>query len=146
MSGSGPAFDLDQMLAEARAGVARLTPAAALAAMRAGDLLVDIRPEAQRRRDGEIEGALVIDRNVLEWRIAPGSRWQVPELRDGARRVVVVCAQGYSSSLAAHNLRRLGVQATDVEGGFEAWLAAGLAVRRPAKIPSPGDRPEVGSG
>jgi rhodanese-related sulfurtransferase len=121
-------LSLDQLLDEARAETPRLRPAEALQAKDDGALLVDIRPDAQRRRDGEIDGAVVIDRNVLEWRLAPGAERRIPQA-DG-RPVVVICNQGYSSSLAAHTLRRLGVAgATDVIGGFEAWVADGMPVR-----------------
>lgn len=97
-----------------------------------GALLIDIRPEEQRRRDGTIRGALVIDRNVLEWRLAPTSRWRIPEMAGGDRQVVLLCNQGYQSSLAAHLLRQLGVdRAADVIGGFEAWLAQGMPTERP---------------
>jgi rhodanese-related sulfurtransferase len=93
---------------------------------------VDTRSEAQRRRDGLIPGALIVDRNVLEWRLDPASPWRVPELRDHAQRVIVVCNEGYSSSLAAAALQELGlVNATDLAGGFQAWAAAGLPVSRP---------------
>jgi rhodanese-related sulfurtransferase len=116
---------VDLLLAAARAGLDRLTPAEALAAQRDGALLVDTRTAAQRASQGELAGALVIDRTVLEWRLDPTSLFRVPEARPG-RRVVVVCRQGYSSSLAAASLRSLGVDATDVVGGAEAWFAAGM--------------------
>ncbi len=97
--------------------------------MRAGALLVDMRPFEQRRRDGLIPGALVIDRNVLEWRLDPTGADCIPELTSQDQAVIVICNQGYSSSLAAAMLQRLGLrQATDVIGGFEAWVAAGLPV------------------
>ena len=134
-------LDLDEMLAEARDSISRLDAADALAATRNGALLVDIRPEAQRRRDGDIEGAIVVDRNVLEWRLAPGSRWRIDDVEDAQRRVVLICNQGYSSSLAAFNLLRLGLSdVADVIGGFEAWVAAGLPVTPPTQVPSPADR------
>ena len=118
---------IDGLLEWARSHINRLTPSEALTAQRAGALVVDIRPEEQRRRDGAIAGALVIDRNVLEWRLAPTSKWRVPEISDSGRQVVLVCNQGYQSSLAAYTLRQLGLPNTaDVVGGFEAWLAAGL--------------------
>jgi rhodanese-related sulfurtransferase len=120
---------IDDLLAAERSGLARLEPAAAAAAMQRGALLVDTRPVEQRRRDGEIPGALVIDRNVLEWRLDPTCPHRVAEMRDPEQAVIVVCDEGYSSSLAAATLRRLGLaNATDLAGGFQAWAAAGLPV------------------
>jgi rhodanese-related sulfurtransferase len=116
-----------RVLAQARAGVRRLTPQQAREAQAAGALLVDTRTEAQRREQGELPGALVIDRTVLEWRLDPASEAAIPEARGYDVQVVVVCRQGYSSSLAARSLRDVGLyRATDVEGGVEAWVAAGL--------------------
>ena len=118
---------IEELLAQARGDIDRLTPAEALAEQRAGALVVDIRPLEQRQRDGCIPQAVVIDRNVLEWRLAPTSRWRLPEASE--RRIVLICNQGYQSSLAAHTLRQLGlVSVAEVEGGFEAWNAAGLPV------------------
>ncbi len=127
---------VDRLLAQARAGLHRLTPAEALAAQGRGALLVDTRTEAQRRRQGEIPGALVIDRTVLEWRLDPGSPSHVPEISSTDQEVVVLCQQGYSSSLAAASLQALGLRrATDVVGGVDAWVAAGLPVHRgPADV------------
>lgn len=116
---------VDDVLDRARADLDRLTPDEALVAQRAGALLVDTRTPVQRERQGELPGAVVIDRTVLEWRLDPTSPHRIPEAVPGAR-VVVVCRQGYSSSLAAESLRRLGVHATDVVGGVEAWRSAGL--------------------
>jgi len=122
--------EIDRLLAEARQGMVRLDPRQALAQLRDGALLVDTRPVEQRRRDGEIPGALVIDRNVLEWRLDPTSPHRIPEITGTGQTVIVLCNEGYSSSLAAATLRRLGLRnATDVEGGFQAWAAAGLPVR-----------------
>jgi rhodanese-related sulfurtransferase len=116
---------LDEMLHRARRGIDRLTPAAALAAQREGALIIDIRPLEQRRRDGCIEGAVCIDRNVLEWRLAPTSPWRLAETAD--RTLIVLCNQGFQSSLAAFTLRELGLlSVADIDGGFEAWRAAGL--------------------
>lgn len=112
-------------LERARGSLDRLTPAQAVQAQRRGALLVDTRTAAQRARQGELPGALVIDRTVLEWRLDPTSPHRIPEARPGTP-VVVLCRQGYSSSFAAESLRRLGVDATDVVGGVEAWLSAGL--------------------
>jgi rhodanese-related sulfurtransferase len=87
-----------------------------------GGLVVDIRPVAQRERDGELPGALVVDRNVLEWRLDPASPHRLPEVRDG-QAVVIVCNEGYASTLAAATLRDVGVpNATDLVGGYQAYL------------------------
>lgn len=92
--------------------------------MAAGALVVDTRPVDQRDRDGDLPGAVVIDRNVLEWRLDPSSPHRIPMADDHARRIVAVCNEGYSSSLAAHTLQRLGLsRATDLIGGFQAWSA-----------------------
>ncbi len=118
---------IDDLLQEARAAIDRLTPGEALAAQEAGALIVDIRPLEQRRRDGDIPGAVVVDRNVLEWRLAPTSKWRLAEATD--RDLILVCNQGYQSSLAAHTLRRLGLRTiSDIDGGFEAWHVAGMPV------------------
>jgi len=118
---------LDDLLADARAGLDRVGPQAASDAAAAGGLLVDIRPIAQRRADGQIPGALVIERNVLEWRLAPGSAHRIPEATDADQTVVIVCNEGYASSLAAATLQELGLRnATDLVGGFVAWKAAHL--------------------
>jgi rhodanese-related sulfurtransferase len=120
---------VDEVLAAARDGVQRLTPHEAAAAARSGALLVDTRTEAQRRRQGEVPGAVVIDRTVLEWRLDPCSDARIPEATGTDLEVVVLCRQGYSSSLAAAGLRAVGLhRATDVLGGVEAWIAAGLPV------------------
>ena len=93
-------------------------------------MLVDMRPVEQREADGCIPGSIVINRNVLEWRLAPESPWRIAEVTDRDIRVIVVCNQGYSSSLAAATLKELGlVNATDMIGGFQAWLAAGLPTK-----------------
>jgi rhodanese-related sulfurtransferase len=119
-------------LAAARAGLARLSPDDAWRLSRAGGLLVDIRPEYQRRTDGEVPGAIVIERNHLEWRCDPGSDARIPEATDHQVTWIVLCDEGFASSLAAASLRRLGLhRATDVIGGFRAWRTAGLPVLRP---------------
>ena len=118
---------LEDVLAAARTGPPRLTPSQALEAVRRGALLVDTRTDVQRRAQGELPGAVVVDRTVLEWRLDPDSAWRIPQATSHDVEVVVVCRQGYSSSLAAASLRALGLhRATDLEGGVEAWLAAGL--------------------
>jgi rhodanese-related sulfurtransferase len=120
---------VDGLLEAARSGVRRLTPAEAWRAASGGALLIDTRTEWQREAQGEIPGALVIDRTVLEWRLDPSSNAAIPEATGYDLEVVVLCRQGYSSSLAAAGLRALGLwRATDVVGGVEAWLADGLPV------------------
>ncbi|WP_047869596.1 rhodanese-like domain-containing protein [Nocardiopsis sp. RV163] len=115
--------------ARRRARLDRLSPAEALAAQREGALLVDTRPAANREAEGEVPGALVIDRNVLEWRLDPTSPDRVPEADSADRLVVLFCNEGYASSLAAVQLRELGLsRATDVVGGYRAWRAHGLPV------------------
>ena len=119
---------IEDLLAEVRAGLARLTPAEALEAQRQGAVLVDTRPEENRRAEGLIPGAVVIERTVLEWRLDPACEACLP-LASYDLHVVVVCNEGYSSSLAAATLQQLGVhRATDLAGGFRAWKAAGLPV------------------
>jgi rhodanese-related sulfurtransferase len=121
---------IHDLLAGARARYRRLTPAEALAAMRAGALLIDIRTDTQRQRDGDIPGALAIDRTVLEWRVDPASGAAHPAIRGLDAPLILLCAQGYSSSLAVATLLDLGAShVTDVIGGFEAWRAAGLPVQ-----------------
>jgi rhodanese-related sulfurtransferase len=119
---------IDEMLAEARGRLTRLDPHQASAAARDGALLVDIRPAAQRAAEGEIPGALLVERNVLEWRLDPTSAAKLPQA-SYELRVIVVCSEGYTSSLAAAALQDLGLSAaTDLAGGFRAWQAAGLPV------------------
>jgi rhodanese-related sulfurtransferase len=118
---------IDQMLAAARARLRRLGPVQAAEAVSRGALLVDIRPEWQRRAEGGIPDALVIERNHLEWRLDPTSDARIEEATDHDIAVVVVCSDGYTSSLAAASLQELGLhRATDLVGGFHAWRAAGL--------------------
>lgn len=126
-----PPSSVGKLLDRARRRLTRVTAEEAAAEQIAGALLVDTRTLQQRTRDGEIPAALVIDRTVLEWRLDPGSPSRIPEAKDHKIRVIVICAEGYSSSLAAASLQDLGlVNATDVIGGFEAWEAAGLPVTR----------------
>jgi|SRR5689334_20295372 rhodanese-related sulfurtransferase len=114
---------VDDLLAAARARLERVEPADLDDERAAGALVVDIRPIEQRERDGELPGAIVIPRNVLEWRLDPTSANRIPEA-DADRRVIVVCDEGYASSLAAATLQDLGVsRATDLVGGYQAWLA-----------------------
>jgi rhodanese-related sulfurtransferase len=114
---------IDALLAAARARLERVEPADLEAAVAAGALIVDIRPEANRRDEGALPGAVVIDRNVLEWRLDPTSGHELPVAHEG-RRIVLVCNEGYASSLAAATLLDLGVVgATDLAGGYRAWAA-----------------------
>jgi rhodanese-related sulfurtransferase len=125
---SGDRRTIEQVLAEARARLDRLTPRQALRAAGAGAVLVDIRPAAQRAAEGEIPGALIVERNVLEWRFDPASAARLPQASYDLQ-VIICCSEGYTSSLAAAALQDLGVRrATDLEGGFLAWQAAGLPV------------------
>ena len=118
---SGPG--VDRLLAAARRRIApRVTPAQLAGVLAEGALVVDTRSAAQRRRDGALPGAVVIERNVLEWRLDPEGAHRLPELDGPDRPVVVVCDEGYASSLAAATLLDLGLRrATDLEGGFQAW-------------------------
>lgn len=109
----------------ARSTLDRLDPSEAAAAVRDGAVLVDIRPHAQRELEGEVPGSLVIERNHLEWRLDPHSDARVAAAAPG-RHWIVICSEGYTSSLAAHSLNSIGVPATDVVGGFRAWQARGL--------------------
>jgi rhodanese-related sulfurtransferase len=127
---------IDDLLAEARARLTRLEPLEAARAVEAGAALIDIRPEFQRRADGEVPGATVIDRNVLEWRLDPACAHRIPELASRDRLIIVFCNEGYSSSLAAATLCELGLQATDVIDGFVGWVAAELPTR-PAEVVEP---------
>ena len=121
---------IDELLADARARLQRVTPHEAATRVARGAVLVDIRPAAQRAREGEVPGALVIERNVLEWRFDPASDARLPEATGYDLDVIVLCSEGYTSSLAADALRSLGLRrATDVAGGFQAWAAAGLPTR-----------------
>jgi len=126
------ACTIDQVLAAARRRLLRLTPAEAHSAVASGALLVDIRPAAQRTAEGEVPGALVVERNVLEWRFDPACDARLPRATGYDLRVVIMCSQGYTSSLAAAALQDLGLwYATDVVGGFQAWAAAGLPTACP---------------
>jgi rhodanese-related sulfurtransferase len=128
---------IDELLAAARSCLQRLQPAEAMRAMESGATLIDIRADSQIARDGTIDGALVIPRNVLEWRLDPASenKHPAPQLGD---HVILICDEGYQSSLAAATLQQLGfTRATDVDGGFQAWRAAGLPTTGPADAPIP---------
>ena len=122
---------IDEVLEEVRGRIDRLEPTEAAARMADGALLVDTRPVAQREADGEVPGALVVERNVLEWRLDPASDARLPEATGHDVEVIVLCNEGYASSLAADSLRALGLRrATDVVGGYQAWAAAGLPTTR----------------
>jgi rhodanese-related sulfurtransferase len=124
------ALSIDQMLSEARSRLQRLSPADAFKALaHEKAILVDIRPEGQRATEGSIPGALLVERNVLEWRFDPTSSARLPVATDHNRHVIVFCSEGYTSSLAAAALQDLGLwRATDIVGGYKAWRAAGLSV------------------
>lgn len=115
---------VDDLLAHARQSLKRLTPAQALARRDEGALIVDIRPEWQRAVDGEVPGAVIVERNHLEWRLHPRSDARIRHA-DHGQAWIVVCTQGYTSSLAATSLRSLGIDATDIVGGIDAWRASG---------------------
>jgi rhodanese-related sulfurtransferase len=120
---------VEQMLDEARRRLRRLTPAEAFQASADGAVLIDIRSESQRARDGSIPGARFVPRNVLEWRLDPSSASRDEELARPDALIVVICDEGYQSSLAAATLQELGLsRATDLQGGFQAWRSAGLPV------------------
>lgn len=121
---------IDELLERVREGYERIEPEEAYTAARAGEaVLVDIRYAALRERDGLIPGALVVERNELEWRLDPLGSHRLPEATGHGLRVVVICNEGYASSLAAASLHTLGLsRATDLIGGFQAWRAAGLPV------------------
>lgn len=132
MIGRRRAVSIDELLAEARSRLRRIGPGEAAAELETTDaVLVDIRPAAQRATEGEVHPAyrpLVIERNVLEWRFDPRSEARL-HIAAYDLRVLVLCQEGYTSSLAAAALQRLGVsRATDIVGGFAAWSAAGLTV------------------
>jgi rhodanese-related sulfurtransferase len=120
---------IDEVLAQARAELDRVTPQRADELRRAGALLVDIRPHANRLAEGEIPDSVPVERIVLEWRLDPAGEHRLPGFTADTP-VVVLCNEGYASSLAARDVRRLGVRSvTDLIGGFRAWRAAGLPVR-----------------
>ena len=121
---------IEELLALARADLDRVEAADLAAEMTAGAIVVDTRPVEQRERDGALPGAVVIDRNVLEWRLDPTSPHRLPFATRTDIRYVVVCNEGYSSSLAAATLRRLGLnRATDLVGGYQAWVTLHSAGR-----------------
>ncbi len=118
-----------EILATARQRLRRLDPPGAYDAMGKGAILVDIRPREQRMAEGSVPGALVVERNVLEWRFDPRSEARLPEATGYDLHLIIMCSQGYASSLAAASLQDLGLHhATDLAGGFVAWAQAGLPV------------------
>jgi rhodanese-related sulfurtransferase len=120
---------VDALVDRARARIRRLTPDQAVAAIAAGAVLVDTRYQALRERDGVVPGAVVVERNELEWRFDPQCPYRLPQAVDHDVHVIVMCNEGYASSLAAASLRDLGLRrADDLAGGFQAWAAAGLPV------------------
>ena len=135
---------IDELLARARARLPdRPSPTEALHAQANGALLIDIREDDQRREDGLIPGAIVLPRNSLEWRCDPASEWRHPAITRRDLRIILICNEGYQSTLAAATLQQLGlIHATDLDGGFTAWAAAGLPLIAPAAAGHhpPGDR------
>ncbi|MEU5520688.1 rhodanese-like domain-containing protein [Streptomyces sp. NPDC052079] len=127
---SGGPVGIDELLERVREGYERVEARRAHEAALTGEaLLVDIRYAALRERDGLVPGALVVERNELEWRLDPRGSHRLPEATSHELRVIVMCNEGYASSLAAESLQRLGLhRATDLVGGFQAWRAAGLPV------------------
>ena len=131
MRGSVAPMTVDDLLARAREGLDRVDPARAASEVEAGAVLIDIRSELQREQDGVVPDALYFPRNVLEWRCDPACEARDPRVGGLERRVIVMCNEGYQSSLAAANLQELGfTRATDLDGGFQAWRAAGLPVEQ----------------
>jgi rhodanese-related sulfurtransferase len=138
---------IDQILAAARARLDRLGPAEAARAQREGAVLVDIRPVAQRVAGGQIPNALVVERNVLEWRFDPASDARLPIADRYDLPVIVYCEEGYTSSLAAAALQDLGLfRATDLVGGISAWRAAGLPVEPAAESAESAAEPAKSGG
>ncbi|HTA01788.1 MAG TPA: rhodanese-like domain-containing protein [Streptosporangiaceae bacterium] len=136
------ALTIDEILATARSRLTRLSPGQAQQAVAHGAVLVDIRPAAQRLAEGGIPGAMIVERNVLEWRFDPASTARLPDASYDLY-VIVFCSEGYTSSLAAASLQDLGVwRAADLDGGFRAWRAAGLPVTAglPEQAAAPSDQ------
>lgn len=120
---------IGEILEASRRRLRRLDPLGAYAAMRNGAMLIDIRSDAQRMAQGLVPGALHVERNVLEWRLDPCSDARIPQATGYDLHLIVMCAEGYSSSLAAVSLQELGLRrATDMAGGFIAWAEAGLPI------------------
>ena len=121
-------MNVEELLAEARSRLNRLSPAEAHAAATDGAILIDIRADSQRAQDGLLPEARFIHRNVLEWRLDPASPYRDHQCARRDRQLILICDEGYQSSLAAATLTRLGLNVTDVVGGFQAWRASGLPV------------------
>jgi rhodanese-related sulfurtransferase len=119
---------VEELLREARSRLERLSPRNVQAAMSDGAIVIDIRADSQRARDGQLPGARFLARNVLEWRLDPASDHRDTEVARRDRLLVLMCDEGYQSSLAAASLHRFGLNATDMIGGFQAWRSAGLPV------------------
>lgn len=117
---------VDDLMDEVRTRYERVDALQAALARDQGALLIDIRPSELRREHGEVSGAIPIGLNVLEWRLDPSSPWRIPEVTGHGQRVILICQEGYSSSLAAGRLLDLGLAATDVVDGVDGWRAAGL--------------------
>jgi rhodanese-related sulfurtransferase len=133
---TGAPITADQLLADARSGLRRLTPREACAEMARGLRLVDIRCDSQRALDGVIPGSIHMPRNVLEWRLDPACPYRDRELGHRDARIALICNEGYQSSLAAATVARFGLaEVTDVIGGYSAWRAAGLAVKLASTSP-----------
>lgn len=139
MDATGPAdrLTVNDVLAEARSHLVRLAPPEALAALQRGALLIDTRSEDERRARGHVPGSMHIPLSVLEWRVDPDSGSQNDAIDSFDKHIILLCAQGYSSSLAARRLQQLGFRrATDVIGGFEAWERDGLSINGGPDSPS----------
>jgi rhodanese-related sulfurtransferase len=139
VDGDATRQSLDELLSAARSRIRCYEPAEALAAMENGALLIDIRSETERERDGIVPGSLHIPRTVLEWRLEPGGEWRSPHVGDSDQEFILMCDHGFASSLAAATLVDLGfTRAGDLSGGFEAWARAGLpTMRAPAHVREP---------
>lgn len=135
---------IDELLEEARGHIRRVCPASAVAAIRHGALLIDLRPLEYRLRFGEVPGAIPVSRHVLEWRLDPQSPDRLPVITDHDQAIVLMCSEGYTSSLAARSLQELGLTGVvDLEGGFRAWQAAGLPWLSHGADPEPREREPV---
>jgi rhodanese-related sulfurtransferase len=131
---------ISEILAAARERLLRVTPRQAFSELAEGATIVDIRPAGQRAAEGGVPGAIVVERNVLEWRFDPASDARLPSVAGYGDRVIVICSKGYTSSLAAAALQDLGLgNATDVAGGFQAWAACGLPIIAPTTPPQTGN-------
>jgi rhodanese-related sulfurtransferase len=131
-SSQDPPVTVEQLLDDARRRLRRLTPDEAFAAVRQGALLIDIRSDGQHERDGTVPGSHFVARNVLEWRLDPACPHRDDALARPHERIILLCDEGFQSSLAAATLQQLGLRhTTDVIGGFQAWRTAGLPVHRP---------------